>query len=134
MTNFGGSFWTPLPKYRPLNLLSAGNFYFYTVFQIYHMRGLYMFYPIFGRSFLCFWKRNTFQYGYLGVSVTIMCRNDELSWLFTKRFRDFCLICRNFCFSQYLHFHVFGSTKSVWKQPTQFIIAAHNCHTVLHNI
>ena len=28
-------------------------------------------------------------------SVTIMCRNDELSWLFTKRFRVFFyLICR----------------------------------------
>ena len=27
-------------------------------------------------------------------NVTIMCRNDELSWLFTKRFRAFCLICR----------------------------------------
>ena len=26
--------------------------------------------------------------------VTIMCRNDELSWLFTKRFRAFYLICR----------------------------------------
>jgi hypothetical protein len=24
--------------------------------------------------------------------VTIMCRNDELSWLFTKRFRDFFII------------------------------------------
>ena len=28
------------------------------------------------------------------IYVTIMCRNDELSWLFTKRFRTFHPICR----------------------------------------
>ena len=28
------------------------------------------------------------------VSLTIVCRNDELSWLLTKRFKAFYLICR----------------------------------------
>ena len=71
-----------------------------------------------------------------------MCYNDEcnrlddLNWLFTKRFRDFFyLICRkqstlsqNFCYSHSLNFYLSNSTLSVSKQPTQLIIAAHNCH------
>ena len=35
---------------------------------------------------------------------------------------------QNFCYSHCLNFHVFGSPESVSKQPTQLIIAAHNCH------
>lgn len=54
------------------------------------------------------------------ITVTIMCRNDELSWLFTKRFRAFYLICRkypkpfqNFFYSHSPNFHLFGSNCSV---------------------
>ena len=60
--------------------------------------------------------------------VTIMCPkwwvefDDELSWLFTKRFRAFYPICRkqpnpsqNFCYSNSLNFHLSGSTQSVSK-------------------
>ena len=54
---------------------------------------------------------------YKEALVTIMYRNDELSCLFTKRFRAFCLICRKFpitsqnlCYSHSLNFHVSGST------------------------
>ena len=35
-----------------------------------------------------------FNSPHLQTIVTIMCRNDELSWLFTNRFRSFYLICR----------------------------------------
>ena len=60
--------------------------------------------------------------------VTIMYHNDEvefddeLSWLFTKRFRAFYPTCRkqpnpsqNFCYSNSLNFHLSGSTQSVSK-------------------
>ena len=63
------------------------------------------------------------------TSVTIMCRNDELSWFFTKRFGAFYLICikksnpfQSFCYSHSLNFHVSGSPESVCKQPTQLIV------------
>ena len=65
--------------------------------------------------------------------VTIMCHNDELSWLFTKKIRALYLVCRkqpnpsqNFCYFHSLNFHVSASTEFVSKQPTQ-LIAAHNC-------
>ena len=55
--------------------------------------------------------------------VTIMCLNDEFSWLFTYRFRTFFLIFRkkpnpsqNFSYSHSLNFHLSG------KQPTQIIV------------
>ena len=64
-----------------------------------------------------------------------MCCNDqlgdELSWLFTKRFRDFFILFlfyKNFC---YLHSLNFYSTLSVSQQPTQLIIEAHNFHNYL---
>ena len=49
-----------------------------------------------------------------------MCRNDELSWLFTTRF----LFAEN---SQIL-LKISGSTESGSKQPTQLIISTHNGH------
>ena len=59
-----------------------------------------------------------------------------MSWKFTTRFRNFYLICRkypnpsqNFCYSHSPNFYVSGSPESVRGQPTQLIIAAHNCHT-----
>ena len=67
--------------------------------------------------------------------VTIMCPkwwvefDDELSWLFTKRFRAFYLICRkelkpsqNFYYSHSLNFHLSERTKSASKQSTQLIV------------
>ena len=58
-----------------------------------------------------------------------MCHNDELSCLFTTRFRTFYFICRkqpnpsqNFCYSHSLNLHVSGSPESVSKQPTQLIV------------
>jgi hypothetical protein len=51
--------------------------------------------------------------------------DDELNWLFTKRFRAFYLFpnpSQNFCYSHSLNFHLSGSTKFVGKQPTQLIV------------
>ena len=62
-----------------------------------------------------------------------MCRNDELSstmsWVgcSLKDSELFVLFAENSQIHS-LNFHVSGSTKSVSKQPTQLIIAAHNCH------
>ena len=62
-----------------------------------------------------------------------MCRNDEFSWTMSwvgcllKDSELFILFAEN---SQILNFHLSGSTTSVSKQPTQLIIAAHNCHNV----
>ena len=61
--------------------------------------------------------------------MTIICRNDELSWLFTNRFNanmkvkgmgitEICLFSSNKA----------KSSEYFSKQPTQLIIAAHNCH------
>ena len=41
--------------------------------------------------------------------VTIMCHNGRVE-LFTKRLRAFYLICKNFCYSYSLNFHLSGST------------------------
>ena len=55
--------------------------------------------------------------------------NDQLSWLFTYRFKTFYLICRkhpnppqNLCYSHSLIFHISGSLESVSKQPTRLIV------------
>ena len=37
-------------------------------------------------------------------------------------------IAKCFCYFHSLNFHLSGGTLSVSKQPTQLIIAAHNCH------
>ena len=57
--------------------------------------------------------------------------------MFTKRFRAFYLIFRkypnpsqHFCYSHSLNFGESVSPESVSKQPTQLIIAAHNCRAV----
>ena len=48
---------------------------------------------------------------------------DELSWLFTKRFRAFNLqILQNFCYTHFLNFHVSGSPESYKKNPTQLTV------------
>ena len=48
---------------------------------------------------------------------------DDLSWLFTKRFRAFNLqILQNFCYTHFLNFHVSGSPESVSKKPTQLMV------------
>ena len=64
-----------------------------------------------------------------------MCHNDKFSWLFNKRFRAFLSYLQKMTksFSKYLlihslNFYLSGSTYFVSKQPTQLIIAAHNCH------
>ena len=65
---------------------------------------------------------------HLNICVTIMCRIDELSWLFTIRFIAFYLTCRkypnlpqNFCYSHSFNFNLSGSTLYVSKQPSQLI-------------
>ena len=68
-----------------------------------------------------------------------MCRNDELSWLVTKRFRAFNLFAENsqihLKFSVIpINFYVSGSTESVSKQPTQLIIVAHICHNKFQQV
>ena len=57
------------------------------------------------------------RYKDFNTFVTIMCHNDELSWLFTKRFRGFYLICRkqpnpsqNLYYSHNRNFRLSGST------------------------
>ena len=68
----------------------------------------------------------------------IMCRNDELSWLFTNTLSatrqmkvkrmGITEILRNIClFSA----KKIKSSESFSKQPTQLIIVAHNCHNVI---
>ena len=65
-----------------------------------------------------------------------MCLNDELSWLFTKRFRAFILFAEN---SQILlkisvipilltFIYLVALNLLNSKQSTQLIIAEHNCH------
>ena len=67
-----------------------------------------------------------------------MCRNVELSWLFTNRFRDTKymkvkrveiteILRRIWQFSA----SKIKSSESGSKQPTQLIIVAHNCHIAL---
>ena len=92
-------------------------------------------------KFLVLFKLTTFNVAtFASPCVPNFCRNDELSsslsWLFTTRFGVFFYLIfrkqpnpsQNFCYSHFLNFHVSGSTESVSKQPTQLIIAAHNCH------
>ena len=65
-----------------------------------------------------------------------MCRNDELSWLFTnrlsatrymkvKRIRMTEILRRIWLFPA----NKIKISESVSKQPTELIIVAHNCHT-----
>ena len=67
--------------------------------------------------------------------VTIMCRNDELSWMmswvgclptdsefFLSYLQKIAKSYQNFCYSHSLNFHVSGSPKFVSKQPTQLIV------------
>jgi len=69
------------------------------------------------------------------IFVTIMCRNDELSWLFTnrlsatrymkvKRMGITEILRRIWLFSA----NEIKSSESFSKQQTQLIIATHNCH------
>ena len=51
----------------------------------------------------------------LQINVTIMCRNDELSWLFTKRFRAFLSDLQKIakCCSKFLLFP-FSKLSFIW--------------------
>ena len=68
--------------------------------------------------------------------MTIVCRNDELSWLFhnkfsatrymkVKRMGITDILRRIWLFSE----NKIKSSESFSKKPTQLIIAARNCHT-----
>ena len=66
--------------------------------------------------------------------VTIMCHNDELSWLFTKRFRAFYFICRdqpnhpqNFCYSHSLNFHLVAQNLLINNQFNLSSNSTHHC-------
>jgi hypothetical protein len=77
----------------------------------------------------CYLIRLKIQLNIVKNCVTIMCCNDELSWLFSNRFSA----------TKYMKMKILGKTEisanktkiseSFSKQPTQLIIAAHNCHT-----
>ena len=81
------------------------------------------------------------------VEVKVLCDNyvpqwwvefdDELSWLFTRRFRVFSILfaenSQNLLKISVIPIlltliYVSGSTESISKQPTQLIIVAHYCH------
>ena len=67
--------------------------------------------------------------------VTIVCRNDELSWLFINRCSATRYMkCQRMGITEILRIWLFSANKtksseSFSKQPIRPIIVAHNCHT-----